>query len=511
MLRGYSSILQLQSPATLFFVSAIWFTWIQKRKQKRDVAAKKSCMNGSSVGLSSRTVLKPTVSYWNGFLLCLQNPCDAEANPEGHIALCLAENKLVQETLANRLMLPGTAQTAFSDEVVYSYNGFLGLPEARQAAAYFLARRFLLARGGGGDVRRQSSSSSELVEPETTPETAAMMINPEHVSLGAGCASLLNNLFFTLAEKGDAVLIPAPYYAAFENDMQAVAGCVPYAVQMENPMNGPTTNDLNAAFEKATKEGLRVKMLLLTNPNDPLGVIYMPHVIYDAVFWARERQLHTVVDEIYALSVHHQVNNFRSVIHILENNLENDVHMLWGLSKDFGASGFRVGVLYTQNENLLAALANLNIFSGVSHPMQMITAELLKDDDFVDSFLLDARAQLNWSYTICTRKLEEMVIPYVPAEAGLFVYADFSSVLPEQTFDGEARFASFMQDVARVVMTPGQSQRDRKPGMFRICYSWVSPGVLEIAMERLSCVVAKIRRYHWDNLDSIILDDVAKV
>jgi len=199
------------------------------------------------------------------------------------------------------------------------------------------------------------------------------------------------------------------------------------------------------------------------------------------------------------------------VIHILENNLENDVHMLWGLSKDFGASGFRVGVLYTQNENLLAALANLNIFSGVSHPMQMITAELLKDDDFVDSFLLDARAQLNWSYTICTRKLEEMVIPYVPAEAGLFVYADFSSVLPEQTFDGEARFASFMQDVARVVMTPGQSQRDRKPGMFRICYTWVSPGVLEIAMERLSCVVAKIRRYHWDNLDSIILDDVAKV
>ena len=200
------------------------------------------------------------------------------------------------------------------------------------------------------------------------------------------------------------------------------------------------------------------------------------------------------------------------MIEILDNNLGNDVHFVWGFSKDFGASGFRLAILYTQNLRLLQALANLNIFSGVSNPIQLIAAEILSDDDFIDAFLEDARSQLLRSYELCTRKLEEMVVPFVPAEAGICVYVNFSSLLPDATFNGEKRFASLIQDVARVVMTPGQSQRNSKPGMFRLCYTWVTLEVLEIAMERLSYTILQIRRFGWENLmiDSW-KDEVTKV
>ena len=52
------------------------------------------------------------------------------------------------------------------------------------------------------------------------------------------------------------------------------------------------------------KRGLRVKILLLTNPNNPLGVIYEPGVIRSCIEWARTHGMHTIVDEIYALSIH---------------------------------------------------------------------------------------------------------------------------------------------------------------------------------------------------------------
>jgi hypothetical protein len=97
-------------------------------------------------------------------------------------------------------MQPGTAYTAFSDSIAYCYNGFLGLPATREAVAYFLTRRFL--------------------EPTKTRGTSLMHVSPDCIALGSGCASLLNHLFFSLAEKGDAVLIPAPYHSAFEYDMQ---------------------------------------------------------------------------------------------------------------------------------------------------------------------------------------------------------------------------------------------------------------------------------------------------
>ncbi len=230
------------------------------------------------------------------------------------------------------------------------------------------------------------------------------------------------------------------------------------------------------------------------------GVIYQPDVMKNVIGWARKRRLHTIVDEIFALSTHKNPDNFQSIIKILDNQLNTDVHFLWGMSKDFGATGFRFAMLYTQNMHLLQALANLNIFSGVPNPMQMIVAEMLIDDEFVDSFLEESRRRLVSSYIICVHKLNEMVVPHVHAEAGIFVYVDFSSLLPEQTFEGEARFAALIEEVACVVMTPGYSQRDCKPGMFRLCYSWVSPEVLRIAMERLSYVVLQIRRHRWDDL-----------
>mmetsp|Transcript_29680 Transcript_29680/g.65759 ORF Transcript_29680/g.65759 Transcript_29680/m.65759 type:complete len:596 (-) Transcript_29680:38-1825(-) len=483
-----------------------------------------------------RAALPPMPPHWSGFIRCLQDPCDATSNPEGYVALCLAENKLCTELLATRLMSSGTAVSAFSDSIVYGYNGFLGLPAAREAVAYLLERRFLFAGQGGwsppstsraGRHRHIQPIDLERDEPESllsndqngvfaapdrpqSPGPDPDRVDPEHCALGAGVASLLSHVMFVLTELNDAILIPAPYYASFESDLQALAACTPFPVYMENPRLGPNIDDLDRAAALAEREGLTVKALLLTNPHDPLGVIYRPQVMLNAISWARSRSMHTVVDEIYALSVHRRDSGFESVIRVLNNDLGDDVHMLYGLSKDFGASGFRVGMLYTHNTLLLAALANLNIFSGVSHPIQMILAELLTDDNFLDGFLDDVRAQLVWSHAICTQKLEEMVVPYEVAEAGLFVYVDLSVLLPEPTFEGERKLARLIEDAAHIVLTPGEYMRERKPGHFRICYSWVTPEVLEIAMERLSYLVKKIRRYGADGLDPKSLRDVTK-
>ena len=181
--------------------------------------------------------------------------------------------------------------------------------------------------------------------------------------------------------------------------------------------------------------------------------------------------------------------------------------MVWAVSKDFGCSGLRYGLLYSQNTLLLDALGSMATFTAVSGPIQYLVSELLTDDTFVDNFLDESRDRLVHSYSICTQKLEEMVLPYVPAEAGMFVYVDFSSLLPQKTAEWEEKLSDLMFQI-RVVLTPGESQHDHAPGMFRICYAWVSPEVLEIAMERLSRLVAKLRRMDWNDLNGRALVSV---
>ena len=153
---------------------------------------------------------------------------------------------------------------------------------------------------------------------------ALNLIQPNHVAFGSGASSLLSHLAQSLAEEGDAVLIPAPYYAAFDGDLRMNAGCIAVPVHSkDDPSTGPTVEDLEQAATWAEDKGLKVAILLITNPNNPLGTIYPPGMMKSSIEWARSRKMHTIVDEIYALSTHD--GQFQSILRTLNNDLQHDV------------------------------------------------------------------------------------------------------------------------------------------------------------------------------------------
>lgn len=237
--------------ASLFALSTVWLVRKIRRERSSDsglqfeqlyrrltrherIPIKDADHSVGEISSRGQSALSPPIPYLSNFLVCLQNPCDPARNPKGHIPMCVAENRLVLDMLAERFMQVGTATATFSDSSVYCYNSFLGMPVAREAAAYFLARRFLYPD-----------------DPDLAPDVALQHVHPNHVALGAGGAALLSNLFFLLGETGDACLIPAPYYAAFENDMNLVAGVQPVGIVQADPMQGPTDAELDRALARA--------------------------------------------------------------------------------------------------------------------------------------------------------------------------------------------------------------------------------------------------------------------
>lgn len=138
-----------------------------------------------------KQALHPPMSYLEAFFKSLEYPFQNPERLDGYIPFCVAENKLVTEMLAERLMQ--SAAQAFSDPMVYAYNNFSGIPIMRQSLAYFIAKRFLYPN-----------------VPSLTTDQALSSINPNHVGIGSGAAGILNALFFLLGDEGDACLIPAP-------------------------------------------------------------------------------------------------------------------------------------------------------------------------------------------------------------------------------------------------------------------------------------------------------------
>jgi len=122
----------------------------------------------------------------------------------------VAENKLVLNELSTYLSQPHISKIGFeiSKQNSFCYNSFMGLVPLREAIVSFYTHTFL----------KRHDKDTEPAPPKRT--TTTPIINPEHVVIGSGCAGLLNTLFCLLTDVHDAVLIPAPYYAAFDNDMK---------------------------------------------------------------------------------------------------------------------------------------------------------------------------------------------------------------------------------------------------------------------------------------------------
>jgi len=195
----------------------------------------------------------------------------------------------------------------------------------------------------------------------------------EKLVVGAGCNAVLENLLFTIAEAGEGVLIPRPYYAAFEFDLAARADLkvLPVTVRragFEASSYYPTVESLEAGYWSAVHRGITPRALLLSSPNNPLGFCYPEEVLATCLDWCESKEgMHLVSDEIYAGSVFRETADgqppWTSIAAVAARRgraLGERVHVIWALSKDFALSGLRVGALYTENEQIRTPLQKLN-------------------------------------------------------------------------------------------------------------------------------------------------------
>lgn len=402
------------------------------------------------------------MSYLPDFLNHLSNQYDKDKNSKGIIAMCVAENNLEAQVMVKK-KTEECCKDVSNDSILVNYTATTGSLELRTVLASFF--------------------SSYMYQDVT--------VDPDCIVVASGAAAILTELSLGLADHGDSVLIPTPYYAGFETDFYTVAGVVPIHVFPRDMSNfNLTPIELDEAYNRSMKKGHTPKVLLISNPNNPCGFIYTPDQLRNLAAWTRSKDMHLVVDEVFALSVFDRDGDASSSFHsvasanVLGTDMRDDVHCIWALSKDFCASGLRFGTLYTKNKKLMAACANMNLMSMVSNLQQIVTTRMLKDKAWVNSFLVANQNALREAYNMISTSLETVHIPVTRARAGLFLWADFRHYMPEQTFECERELYKQML-AAGVILTPGEGCRCSVPGFFRIVYAWVSKHSQEEAMRRI--------------------------
>ncbi len=380
---------------------------------------------------------------------------DREDNPSGIITLCIAENLLSWPMVRDRLQQP--LRNGVLPEWVASYAPIAGHPELREAVAGFLTRH-----------------------------VTDVPLEADRLAMAAGATATIELTAMLLADPGDVCLFPAPAYQVYAHDIGAKGGV------KQDHLHGPLTQD--SLDRKKAEHGDRLRMLVLTSPNNPTGEIYPEATLRFVAGWCRNNKVHLIVNEIYALSQFTGDYDvpYVSFLRVLEEMDSPYLHWWYSFSKDFGISGLRVGALYTRNDDLLTGMGNLAAPHQVSNPTQFMLADLLRDDEWVTRFKQLNRERLTAAYRKVTDLLDEYEVPYAPARGSLFVWMDLSGYLghpssrhyPEE--EGPAHnLWDLIIDEYGLLLTAPQGFGQREDGWFRLVYSCVEPATLEAALGRL--------------------------
>jgi aspartate aminotransferase len=172
-----------------------------------------------------------------------------------------------------------------------------------------------------------------------------------NIIVSCGAKHSLYNLFQALLDPGDEVIVPAPYWVSYPEQVK-LAGGVPVAVE-----TSPDENFMPSA--DAIKQHLtsKTRAIILNSPSNPTGGVASAEQVQDIVKVAADNNLLVVSDEIYEKLL------YEGRKHLSPASLGKDAFAstitINGCSKAYSMTGWRIGYLASADKELVAAMVRI--------------------------------------------------------------------------------------------------------------------------------------------------------
>lgn len=173
---------------------------------------------------------------------------------------------------------------------------------------------------------------------------------PGEIIVCTGAKHALYTLFQVLLNKGDEVIIPAPYWVSYPEQVKLADGVPVYVNALEENQFKMTPDQLKAAITDKTKA------VIINSPSNPTGMLYSKEELEELGSICLQKNVLIVSDEIYEKLIYGE-NTHVSIAEISEE-LKQQTIIINGVSKSHSMTGWRIGYA-AGNEQIIKAMTNL--------------------------------------------------------------------------------------------------------------------------------------------------------
>lgn len=152
--------------------------------------------------------------------------------------------------------------------------------------------------------------------------------------------------------------------------------------------------------------------------------------------------------------------------------MKNYCHITGGLAKDFGLSGFRIGICYTYNEEIRTAFSRIfgYLLQSSTHS-QYLMKNVFEDEQWLENYITVVQRRLTIAYKSIVSALKAIDVPVFEGQGTLMLWADFRQFLPENSWEGEDKLWEELFTECKWLITRGQQYLCNEPGWFRVMFT----------------------------------------
>lgn len=271
--------------------------------------------------------------------------------------------------------------------------------------------------------------------------------NQSEIYIGSGAKQVLYNAFQSILDSGDEVLIPAPFWVSYPEQVK-LAGGVPVFIQTSEDSEFKITVDMIKAHITD-----KTKAIIINSPSNPTGVIYTKEELQALGQFLETTEVIIISDEIYETLIyngsHHSIAQF-------SDKLKEQTLIINGVSKSHAMTGFRIGYA-CGNTQLIKHMTNITSHStsNASTPSQYAA---VKAYELSESYLEENselfKSRLNAGYELL------MEIPFVECvkpNGAFYLFPNFKVCAEKCGFESVEEFTSALLQETYVVTVPGAS------------------------------------------------------
>lgn len=267
------------------------------------------------------------------------------------------------------------------------------------------------------------------------------------IIVSAGAKQGLTNAVLTLAEKGDEVIIIAPYWVSYLQQVR-LANAKPIIIDSSKTGFKVTPQDLESHINANTR------LIIFNSPSNPTGIVYTPDELAGLAEVLTKHGIWIVSDEIYEKIIFDDYTH-KSFAQFPE--LFNKTIVINGVSKAYSMTGWRIGYAAGPSDVIKGMAKVQSHYAMAPSISQKAALEALTGDQ---SNIEKMRQTFEKRRNFLIEKLKEYPdIKYAYPQGAFYLFIDISSTFGKK-WNGKAiknclDFSEYLIESQYLVVVPG--------------------------------------------------------